>query len=356
MVDTVKLMLLKGQYAINSADFRYSSKQNGVHRAIRNPSLSELDAGVYLPRCTLVNRPIRGGMSESLIVEFSAPKLLFGNNFDELNDNDFDKVIDRLIKALAYLRIDIARTDVIDAKVVGWHPSKNVVLGDTFGCRTVINALQGVSVSKIYGVQKTDFTDGEVLHFHCNSKDIAFYDKIADLRKSKVSDKRALENHNRIQSGMLEQTKDVSVLRFEIRLNGIRAIKHAYSFEPTFQTLFSSSLSQTVLIRDWRKLTKDIDYLSLDTTSPLSIFEGFLSENSSITPRTALAATASVIIANQVGAGILRNRLDKQFGSYAWRSIRPLIKTPQAHRFKSVLEVDAALNNFKPTRLSMLLR
>jgi hypothetical protein len=195
-------MFSEGQYTINSDDFSFSSTARGMQKAVRNPSPAELKAGIYLPRCTLMRRPAVGGWRESLTIEFSAPKLLFGNNFDELVDGDSERVIDRLMQALEYLQINIPRADVADAKVIGWHPSKNVILADIFGCKTVINALQGVDVSRTYKVQKTNFTSftpGEVLHFHCNSKDIAFYDKLADLRRGKVSDKRAIENDNYIQ-------------------------------------------------------------------------------------------------------------------------------------------------------------
>jgi hypothetical protein len=206
----------------------------------------------------------------------------------------------------------------------------------------------------LYTVQKTDFVDGEVLHFHCNSKDIAFYDKLADLRKGKISDKRAVESDNKLQVDVLHGVEKLSVLRYEIRLNGIRAVRRAIDCEAVFSELFSADRSQELLLSHWHKLTQSIDYLALDTSRPLEILESYLSEHKDTRPQTALAATAGLIIASQVGTGALRNVLNAQFGAHAWARIKPLICTPTTNRYKSVLAVTQALEAFKPIRLEML--
>ena len=354
MVDTVKLIFEENEYTISSNELRFRSSEKGIQRAIRNPSASELKAGLYLPRITQLKRPNIGGMRTSLVVEFSAPKLVYGNNFDELVDADFDKVIDELLKALEYLRISIDRQTILNAKVAGWHPSKNVILADIFGCKTVINALHGVDASKTYNVQKTDFSRGEALHFHCNSKDIAFYDKLADLRRGKISDKRAIENDNRIQVEALDGVKDLSVLRFELRLSGVQAVRRTFNIEPTFQALFSSTLSREVLWQHWQKLTQNLDYLALNSMQPLAILESYLTEHPDATPQAALAATASLYIANQAGAGALKATLNARYGAHAWRRIKTMLQAPEANRHKFIMETSKAIDEFEPTELAML--
>lgn len=363
MVDTVKLLFPEGQYLLRNRDeLRYSSTERGVKKYMRNPSASELKSGMYLPRITLIQRPTRYGVKEELAVEFSAPKLVFGNNFDELTDANFELVIDRLVAALRYLGINILRHFVEQAKVVAWHPSKNIVFLDYFACSIVINTLRKVNISLVYDIQKTDFKDGEVLHFHCNSIDIVFYDKLADLRKGKVSDKKATENHNKIQLSFWEELNDMkplSVLRFEIRLNGIAAVKRTFSplttEELNFKNLFSSKLSKQVLLNHWQKISRDIDYLSLDTSKPLELLENYLIEHEDITPQSALSALAGIYVANQVGSRALRRVLDERFGTHVWKNLKPKMKVPESNRYKQIIHVQEALDSFQPTDMSMLM-
>ena len=201
-----------------------------------------------------------------------------------------------------------------------------------------------------------------MLHFHCNSIDIAFYDKLADLRKGKVSDKKSTEKHNKIQLRLfdtLKEMKPLSVLRFEIRLNGVAAVKRTFnsltSVELNFKNLFSSRLSQQVLLNHWQKISRDIDYLSLDQSKPLELLENYLSEHEDITPQSALAALAGIYIANQVGSRQLRKVLDERFGTHVWKSLKSKMKVPDKHRYSQIIHVQEALNNFQPTDMSILI-
>jgi hypothetical protein len=87
---------------------------------------------------------------------------------------------------------------------------------------------------------------------------------------------------------------------------------------------------------------------------PLAILEGYLSKHAAATPQAALAATASLYIANQDGAGALKATLNARFGTHAWRRIKTLMKSPEANRHKFILETSKALDEFKPTELAML--
>jgi 6-phosphogluconate dehydrogenase (decarboxylating) len=69
----------------------------GYFKLIQNPTKSELKNGIYKPRLTMTKRFNTTGRHEAtLAIEFSAPKLLYGNNFDELTENDFTLVVELL--------------------------------------------------------------------------------------------------------------------------------------------------------------------------------------------------------------------------------------------------------------------
>ena len=362
MVDTVKLYLGSEKFTLleNSEPGNLTTK-SGISRIVRNPSRNELRAGMYLPRLTFTRRPTRIGMRQSLTVEFSAPKLLYGNNFDELTDEDFELVIDKLASSLRYLGVVVSNENLRTAKVVCWHPSKNIVLDSPLGCQVVINTLRKSDYTRFYSIQKTNFQDGEVLHFHCNSKDIAFYDKLADLRQAKKSDKKSREVDSQLQVCILDdigQVNDFSVLRYEVRMNSVRALQHNFrdigKEDLVFSKLFDVELSRQLLVKHWEVFSSQMNHLSLDVNMPLEIFQNYLDENRDATPQSALAAVAGLYIANQESTMALRNTLDKRFGKHYWPKLKPKMKTIKGRRYSYVSEVTSSLNEFQPTRLDML--
>lgn len=362
MVDTVKLYLGADEFTLlEHTELRNFTVKGGVSRMIRNPSRNELRAGLYLPSLTLIRRPTNAGVKESLSVEFSAPKLVFGNNFDELTDLDFDSVIDKLEASLQYMGIVVTKENLATAKVVNWHPSKNIMLDNPLGCQVVINTLRKADYTRVYSIQKTNFQDGEVLHFQCNSKDIVFYDKLADLHRAKTSDKKSREVDNQLQVSVLDDigvVNELSVLRYEVRINSMRAMQYNFKDIPKddliFSRLFNSSLSREVLLKHWEVFSSQLDYLSLDVNMPLELLQNYLVENKDATPQSALAAVAGLYIANQESTTALRNTLDKRFGRHYWPKLKPNMKKIKGRRYSDVTKVTSSLNEFQPTRIEML--
>jgi hypothetical protein len=222
--------------------------------------------------------------------------------------------------------------------------------------KTILNTIGKLDVSKIYDLQKTDFRDGHVVHIHTNSVDIAFYDKMADLRKTKLSSKRAFEKDGLIQLNLLEglsEYRPMEVFRYEVRFVGRASVKRAYPElkQWTFETLFKKKLCKSILLKHWNKLTANVDMLALDVNEPYELLQNYIEENQDTTPQAAMAAVAGLLIASQAGAVGLRNTLEARFGKQAWYRIKPLLKPPQAHRFQSFIHIDEALQRFAPTRM-----
>lgn len=334
----------------------------GYGKTFLNPSPTYAKTGRYMPRLTMYKRVKGYGKVEfELAVEFSAPKMLFGNNFDELVENDFEPLLTALQDALQeLLGRRFFKPQLARANVSAWHPSKNIVFLDYTSCQTVLNVMGKLDVSKVYDFQKTDFRDGHVVHIHANSLDIAFYDKMADLLKAKKSRKRALEKDSSIQLNLLEglsEYRPMDIFRYEVRFVGRASIKRAYSEleQWTFETLFKKKLCQDVLLKHWNKLTANVDMLALDVKEPYELLQNYLEANDDVTPQAALAAVAGLLITSQTGAVGLRNTLEARYGKQAWYRIKPLLKAPNAHRFTAFIHIDEALQRFAPTHMSEFL-
>ena len=92
MLDTVILQLDYKNYSIQKYDYFNTTKEQvdatktPFRKWVNNPTSKDKKEGIYKPRLTLIKRGIRF----ILKIEFSVPKLIFGNNIDELEDNDFE--------------------------------------------------------------------------------------------------------------------------------------------------------------------------------------------------------------------------------------------------------------------------
>lgn len=365
MIDTVKLLLpINEPLILSKGAFVPISVQKlvetrGTSRTYLNPSPTYAKMGKYMPRLTLFRRPNKTiGISYQLAVEFSAPKMLFKQNFDELTEKDFEPLLDALQEALFELTAyRFFKAQLRQADVGSWHPSKNVVFLDYTSCQTVLNTIGKLDVSRVYDLQRTNFRDGHVVHIHCNSMDIAFYDKLADLRRAKLSEKRAFESDNAIQISFLEPLKEIKpieVLRYELRFVGKTSVKRAFPNveHRTFEGLFKKQLNQDILLEHWHKTISSVNMLSLDERRPYELLQNYLIENPEATPQAALAATAALLINGQEGIRNLRNLLDTRYNDAAWYRIKKLLKTPQPHRFTHFQHVEETLKRFSPTRIS----
>src|SRR6516165_10206486 len=118
MLDTVVLTLAQSQFEIIEPE-RFSPSANvlllpsvgsrGKFTCVQNPTKADLQIGRYLPRLTLVGRIHSNGFVVTLRIEFSGPKLILGNNFDELEPRDFADVLDVLYGTLIGMDIKVSR-------------------------------------------------------------------------------------------------------------------------------------------------------------------------------------------------------------------------------------------------------
>lgn len=363
MVDTVKLLIkIIDPLVFDGSRFAPISLQQLVNskpgtRTYLNPSPTYTKLGKYMPRLTMFKRFSNGAPVYQLAIEFSAPKILFDNNFDELTEDDFEAVLKALQgKVYELLGYKFFIQQLADADVNAWHPSKNVVFLDYTSSQTILNTIAKLDVSRVYDLQKTDFRDGHVVHIHCNSLDIAFYDKLAELRKAKISDKRAFENGSAVQMNLFDSLKEdvpFEVFRYELRFVGRASIKRAFpDLESwTFSTLYKRELCRDVLLKHWRKLTSSADMLSLDVRKPYELLQNYLIDNPGVSLQAAMAAVTGLLVVGQEGATSLRNLVEAQFGSHAWGRLKPRLKSPEANRFTHFQHIEETLEQFQPTQM-----
>lgn len=287
MIDTIVLLVPEHEFTITNHDaFTPSTKQffsppfyKGNMRCVQNPKIKE--KADYKPRLTLSKKYLNGNPSLMLKIEFSAPKLIFGNNFQELEDSYFDLVLMTLHQKLHEMCVEVSVEALRHADVVGIHYSKNIPI-TTAPTSLVLDMLRRIDVSQHLDSGDTDFRNGgQAIRFHNNSYEIAFYDKVKDLQQSKISDKRAFENDNIMQIELLDVCKSTNaqILRMEVRLNKKQKIREMLQTlnlpveQMKFESLFSKEIARYMLSYFWHKcVTPSQHTLMLCEEEPITIF------------------------------------------------------------------------------------
>lgn len=350
MIDTIVLTLKTGMYTIFEPDYFSPSTRGltdptaGYYRlggrsnitCKQNPTHNELKRGIYKPRLTVTKRINRAGNFEiPLKIEFSIPKLLYGNNFDELTDTDFPAVIQILKGVLKEMGVYLFEKNLINAPVSSVHYSKNIALTDYTTPYTYLEQLTKLNINKRLDANRTDFrNEGHSFKYRANSFEIVFYDKIKDLQQARVSEKRAEEKDNALQLNLFDkliQRKPLEVLRVEIRLNKRQKISQILKkidreVEPTFTNIFSQDTAKKVLLHYISEIEDAYPpLLTYQYDSPKKFFERLLVANPRLKPTQALELMGFRMLLEEIGVREYR-QMTKRHGSYYWYNLNNKMK------------------------------
>ena len=153
MIDTVVLTMQNADKIIWEPD-RFSPSLRDVRQKVSQSFGARLFTKYtynipakhgYFPRLT-VNPRWQNGIQIPLRIEFSVPKLLFGNNVDELGQNDWETVIATLKSKLSQMGVKVFSAQLENALVSAVHFSKNIVLSPHYTASIALKTLGKVDV------------------------------------------------------------------------------------------------------------------------------------------------------------------------------------------------------------------
>lgn len=373
MIDTVVLTLSKDMYTILDRD-KFTPSAKGLYdplggfggrsyiKCTQNPTASELRRGIYKPRLTVTKRPSRlGGYDIPLRIEFSAPKMLFGNNFDELSDEDYPSLITRLNTMLKAMGVFIFEDNLMNAPISAIHFSKNIPLTDYTTPYTYIKELTKVNINRRLDTNQTDYrNEGHSFKYRANSFEIAFYDKLKDLEQGKKSEKRAIEKDNALQLGLFDRVSNrtaFEVLRMEVRLGKRQKLKQiinaiGLTMKPTFRNFFSEKVAQKVLLHYLEEIESNYpSVLTYEYDTPEKFFTEFLINNPEKRLTSALKYLAMRILLEKLGVRGFRQLIGR-YSDGAWYSLNSDMK--KIKRVKDVSLFDLIRENvisYQPLKL-----
>ncbi len=368
MLDTVILTIPKGQYRIlkpnmfaPNADILNSSG-NFLVKCMNNPTASDKKKGKYRPRMTLMKRMTENGIQIPLKIEFSVAKMVFGNNVDEVQESDFDAVVECLTHALFEMGVHVLKKNIEAGSVSAFHPSKNIPLTNGYTSAFVIKELNKVDVSKKLDLNRDSFrNDGQSLQFYANSHSLVIYDKVQDLKKP---EKRAMDkDQNKVQRSLfdvLAKSEHKELLRIEVRLAKkvkLNAVLKQLGLKenPTFRDVFNEALCQKVLLSYWQELIAGKNMFLFDiASSPKKTLERIFKNRPNIKPREAVYLVGLRALSKE-GIRETRAIVEKYAATRTWYRIAKDLQFIDDISNKNydgwVKQVANSLNGFKPFRI-----
>lgn len=340
MIDTIKLNLpstMIGQLHRDKFERDLMNATRGFAKLVQNPTVAELKRGIYKPRLTLSHRFNTYGKSEeTLTIEFSAPKMLFGNNFDELTDDDLQPLLIKLNQTLKLMGVYTFERNLATARVSSIHLAKNIPLTDFSTPYTYIKQLEKVNFNAILDVSKTDYINGgSGIKAHANSYEIAFYDKLQDLKKAKKSPRRAYERDSELQLHLFEEIskkKPFEVFRMEVRIGNRRKLKQVLlktevDDEPTFEGMFKQNTAQKVLLYYLELIEEGyLPILAYEYENPQKFFTNFLLNNPDKRYTSAFKYVGMRVMLDYMNTREFRQLLDR-YSPNLWYSLNKDMKT-----------------------------
>jgi hypothetical protein len=374
MIDTIRLILDDGTFHINEPDrFQPNAKTildlkerfygGGLRKAVLNPSKREKKETGYAPRLTLQHRPPN---IVELVIEFSIPKLLYGNNFDEVTESDFSKVIEVLQDKLTAWGILVFAEILRKAPVGSVHYGKNIVLPRHTLCKSVINLLSKAPIKQWMDHNKIDYRNGGHLYkVHTDNFELAFYDKVKDLHQAKRGVKRAYEPEAQVQGNLFdyfEVATGIEVLRMEARLNSRTQIKKALKAaglpddDLRFFALFRQGTAQKVLLHLWEPYKSAMALIALSQSeTPSAIMDFLRRQDPDATTNTLFQRLGAMMLIGEVGWPGMRSLWDAQPRSFQ-RLKNELESLPVGDktRLSDIEAIDATLRAFEPVKMEQL--
>lgn len=338
---------------INSPFSDFSRNGKGFTQAVLNTDKLCRERGVYYPTVRYCERPTGGGLTGTtweIVIEFSIPKLLCGNNLYEFDETSLSDIVRILHERIVEMGITfVSPADIPKLYVRRMDVGKNIMMGGRLEVDSAIRSINNAAITRWLDSGKTDYANGgRRVIFHSKHEEITFYDKDKELKKSWVGSTVAIANGF---SG---------VLRFEIKMNTKRVIAQRMEDaglkipdEWEFQNLFTNEVCQTLLLKRFNYILDCIPKIPLDDENNVSsLLANIVTEESKSAKRSGFArslARLGLICALQSGMSMreLEVIAENGFGEAALRQLKSIRGSPNAYQLRNLLTIKKAVEEFR---------
>ena len=372
MLDTIIIELPQGSYSIIRPEHfgplspaQLDNSHGGFAQTFNNPTAADKQKGLYLPRLTLLKR----GNRQFLKAEFSAPKILYGNNVDEIAETDKEALLKSLRDKLAYMGVMVWSHKLSPANIIGLHLGKNVRLRREYPADFVIRQLKRIAENaRMDFTERTFINNGEALYLYAKSHSFIIYDKIKDLDKPTA---RAVDKDQVPKQMMLfddwhkANLLPPNLLRLEVRMNEKRAINQClktagFPNNPTLGQLFNAEMQKSIIQSHWNDYFGNNLFLLSLPNQPLDLLQNVFNAfpKKSTKEIMEISGIAS-LLSNAQGISGFKRMLRNNGRGGSWKMIkRKLEAVAEAQRSpvtpEYITAIEESLETFTPIRKEAL--
>ncbi len=345
MIDTIVFRIGSGNHSgvlqkelfspeFNTRDFKDLSeteRKNGHTKAHLRKFILRIPKGTaYTPRVEVWEKLHLGDikLSYEIRIEVSLAKLLFGNNLQELAETDLNQICTKIQESLDDVGVKLKRDAILSANISRMDVGKNFMLPNHIPPHEIIRTITKTETSKAYECAKEKYrerhsSDGSLVRIRSGSKETLFYDKVADMQKtkSKAIDKQGKD----MERAFLEtyNLQDVHILRYEYRLFTVQTLKseinnflkREYHTKILFSDVFNDALLKHILQKSWKNiytkpanqtLFKTLD-ISLEAIITNTMKRGARTDASSVHSfNKGIRACSLTVLIKEMGADMVR--------------------------------------------------
>ncbi len=367
MIDTVILEIVISLSAIlNPSRFKpkitgWITEEKDFGDFKNNPTKEDKKIWGYLPRLTIFRR---GGVLV-LKLEFSVFKLLTGGeNINEPEGEFANKTVTLLREAVERMGVFLSEEQVRKARVMTFHPSKNIILSGGYSTLFALSEFSKVDISKKFDIDTKEHRNGgEVLQFYSNLHAFCLYDPKRDSRKPP---KRAFDkDQSDLQKSLFGSlSNEVEILRMEARPKKPKFKdifeKIGYdNYEPTFEDILNRDLCQKILKYYWDYFFGDNMFLFDTRNNPQRVLNTILDryKGKKLNVNKAFSLAGFVLCAkDKEGMRGVRNVIEFHKPKNNWSKTRKWLDDFRGDLDKSYLhgfieDIERQLDEFKPLKL-----
>ena len=275
--------------------------------------------GEYMPRVSLYKGVGEGGFRVHMQIEFSAPKVVYNNNFDELQDIDLQKVCVGLSEKLAHMGV-IVEPEVLErSRIKAVHYGKNVVFTDGTLPLLFLRYIGKANITTRRHTRESGYIGGgQAFYYYNGGTAFCAYDKRKELQKSKITEKGNMETDNYCQKTLLDDAKikePFQVLRLEARYKTrtLRSMAKKLSVflpnQPALRDVFSTDIARRVLLHELVEIENHIPEVAKNSEALSDFAASLWALNPHSTPMQRVKAIAAKALLRETGCCDLRTVL-----------------------------------------------
>ena len=372
MLDTVALKIKHPDFRVTTPNF--FSPSFDIARLMTIPVLSKTRYWKYVQNPPKNNEAIRklprltgsmrlnddGSRKFDLVVEFSIPKLLWGQSLQELSDSDFEETVSILVFELRKMGVEVSNQATRDAFVARAHFGKNIPLPSPITAQDALQKLYKADVGRGKHINMRNYdNDGQALYFYASSCNTIFYDKLRDVAtpQNKGVDKDKFRQEKLMVLGSKNQPE---LLRYELRFGNQQSLNAFLGRkEITFKEIFNRELCQKALLKNWRDIISGpASQLALKMDRPPeevfdSIILSYISDKRKAhSLNRTLQDFAIYTLVNKCGARKIRDRIEKHWTKKSWQRLNvKMIETAENLKTlptdSTISDIQIALDKFE---------